>query len=145
MVLQQKMPKCGGAFTLVELMVVILVVAILAAITTPFVQGRIDKAKWSEACTTAGFIRRSVRNYVAESDLTAAQALVDTNLGNENTRALLGFHVKDCEGTYFESDDYTITSVESDGTTVIEVTGGSKANSPSGTFVLQADGSWEKQ
>ncbi|MBN2314806.1 MAG: type II secretion system protein [Sedimentisphaerales bacterium] len=145
MVKQQKMPKSGEAFTLTELMVVILIVAILVAVTTPFIQGRVDKAKWSEACTTAGFIRKSVRNYIAESGLTAAEALLGTNLGNRNTRNLLGFHALDCEGTYFESDDYTITSVESDGTSVITVTGGSKANSPSGTYVMQANGTWSKQ
>lgn len=144
MVIRQKMPKYRGAFTLTELMVVILIVAILASVTTSFIQGRVDKAKWSEACTTAGFIRSSVRTYVSESSHTAAEALVGTNLGNENTQNLLGFNALDCEGTYFESDDYTITSVESDGTAAITVTGSSKTNSPSGTYVLQEDGTWEK-
>jgi prepilin-type N-terminal cleavage/methylation domain-containing protein len=137
--------KYGGGFTLTELMVVILIVAILAAVLTPFLQGRIDEAKWSEACTTAGTIRAAVRAYAAGSGITAAQALVGKNIGDENTQSLLGFHSQDCEGTYFESDDYTITSIGADGMAVITVTGGSKTNSPTGSFVLKADGTWEKQ
>lgn len=137
--------KRGDGFTLTELTIVILIVVILAAVLTPFLQGRIDEAKWSEACTTAGTIRVAVRAYAAGSGITAAQALVGTNLGDENTQSLLGFQSQDCEGTYFESDDYTITSIGADGMAVITVKGGSKADSPTGSFVLEADGTWEKQ
>ena len=145
MLFSHKMPKTKGGFTLTELMVVILIVAILAAVVVPFMQGRTDEAKWSEACTAAGTIRVAVRAYAAGSGITAAQALVGENLGDENTRALLGFHAQDCEGTYFESEDYTITSIEDNGIAVITVTGGSKADSPTGSFVLRADGTWEKE
>jgi prepilin-type N-terminal cleavage/methylation domain-containing protein len=141
----QKIPQAGDAFTITELMVVILIVAILAAVLVPFLQGRIDEAKWSEACAAAGTIRVAVRAYAAGSGITAAQALVGENLGDVNTQSLLGFQAQDCEGTYFESDDYTITSIGVDGIAVITVTGGSKANSPTGSFVLKADGTWERQ
>ena len=139
------MPKTGDGFTLTELMVVILIVAILAVVLVPFLQGRIDEAKWSEARTATGTIRRAISSYAAGSGITAAQEIVGTNLGDTETQALLGFHSGDCEGTYFESDDYTITSIGADGIAVITVTGGSKANSPTGSYVLQANGSWEKQ
>lgn len=135
--------RCG--FTLMELMIVIFIVAVLAAVLAPFLQGRIDEAKWSEACSAAGTIRGAVRSYAAEVGITEAQALMGKNLSDENTQSLLGFHAQDCEGTYFESDDYTITSIGADGMAVITVTGGSKANSPTGSFVLRADGTWEKQ
>ena len=139
------MPKTGGGFTLTELMVVILIVAILAAVLVPFLQGRIDESKWSEACTTAGIIRMAIRAYAAGSGIAAAQALEGKNLDDSNTQSLLGFQSQDCEGTYFEPGDYTITSIEANGMAVITVSGGSKANSPSGSFVMKADGTWEKQ
>jgi prepilin-type N-terminal cleavage/methylation domain-containing protein len=132
-------------FTLVELMVVILIVAILAAVTTSLLQGRIDEAKWSEASAAAGTIRVAIRTYAAETSIATAQGLVDTNLGNTNTQAVLGFHPQDCEGNYFEPSDYTITSIDANGIGVITVSGGSKASSPTGSYVLQTDGSWVKQ
>lgn len=139
------MLKNGGGFTITELMVVILIVAILVAVLISILQGRIDEAKWSEAFTTAGTIRSAIRSYAGGSGISAAQTLVGKDLGDANTRASLGFDSGDCEGTYFDSEDYTIISIEADGTAVITVTGGSKANSPRGSYVLQADGSWEKQ
>lgn len=46
--------KHTKAFTLIELMVVVLIVGILAAASVPLMRGRIDSAKWSEANATAG-------------------------------------------------------------------------------------------
>ena len=132
-------------FTLVELMVVILIVGVLAAVAIPLLQGRIDEARWSEACATAGTIRVAVRAYAAESSITTAQGLVGKNLGDASTRAILGFDSQDCEGTYFASSDYTITAISANGFGVITVTGGSKANSPTGAHVLQANGDWIRQ
>lgn len=140
-----KTSEIGGGFTLTELMVVILIVAILAAVGLAILQARVDEAKWSEACTAAGTIRVAVRTYAAGTSVAAAQTLVGADLGDADTQALLGFHPQDCEGTYFVPGDYTITSVGAGGVAVITVTGGSKANSPTGSYVLRADGSWDKQ
>jgi prepilin-type N-terminal cleavage/methylation domain-containing protein len=131
-------------FTLVELMVVILIVGILAAVAIPLMQGRIDKAKWSEANATAGTIRTAIRAYAAETSVTTAKGLEGSNLGVAATQAALGFSSTDCEGTYFESNDYTITTVNDQGLASITVSGGSKADSPGGTYVLGEDGSWTK-
>jgi len=54
-------------FTLVELMVVVLIVTILAAVAMPLLSGRIDSSKWSEANAGAGTIRTAVRAYFAEN------------------------------------------------------------------------------
>ncbi|OHB77222.1 MAG: hypothetical protein A2Z25_08220 [Planctomycetes bacterium RBG_16_55_9] len=141
----RRKPETRGGFTLIELMVVIFIVAILAAVLVAFVQRRIDEAKWAEACTTAGTIRVAVRAYAAGTSIATAQTLVGANLDDTDTQTLLGFLSQDCEGTYFEPGDYTITSIGADGKAVITVTGGSKANSPTGSYVLQTDGTWEKQ
>ena len=129
-------------FTLVELMVVILIVGILAAIAAPLMRARVDKAKWSEACSTAGTIRRAVRNYSAQTSVTTAQALAGEDLSDIPTQQALGFIAEDLQGTYFSPGDYTITSVNGDGIASITVTGGSNPDSPSGSRILQEDGKW---
>ena len=128
-------------FTLVELMVVILIVGILAAVAIPLMQGRIDKAKWSEANATAGTIRTAVRAYAAETSVATAQGLVGTNLAGGNSA--LGFAAQDLEGTYFAAGDYSITAVNADGVAEITVANGSKPDAPTdGTYLLRVDGSW---
>ena len=133
--------KSKKGFTLVELMVVILIVGILAAVAIPLMQGRIDKAKWSEANATAGTIRTAVRAYAAETSVTTAAALSGA-LSVVATQTKLGFIASDLEGTYFTAANYVITSVDASGIAVITVTA-SKADAPSGgPYVLRLDGSW---
>jgi len=85
-------------FTLVELMVVILIVAILAAVAIPIMRGRIDAAKWSEGKAMMGTIATAIRAYVAETNqpLSAADknALPFTDLG---------LYENDFTGTYFSA------------------------------------------
>lgn len=88
-------------FTLIELMVVILIVGILAAVAIPLMRGRIDAAKWSEGKAAMGTIVTALKAYCVEQT------------GNVTTAALgdLGFASNDLDGTYFRSSDYTVTSV----------------------------------
>jgi prepilin-type N-terminal cleavage/methylation domain-containing protein len=131
-------------FTLVELMVVILIVGILAAVTIPVMQGRVNKAKWSEANANAGTIRIAVRAYVNEAGITKVSTrLIGANLGQADIQGLLGFSGDDLDSTYFAPGNYTITSI--DATTSnpsIAISGQSKSDSPPGTATLSADGSW---
>jgi len=138
------MLKASKGFTLVELMVVILIIGILAIIAIPLMQVRIDRSKWSEACSAAGTIRTSIRSYAAETSVATSQGLVGNDLSDAATETALGFISTDLEGTYFSASDYTITAVNGNGNATITATGGSKAESPTGTYVLQANGKWVK-
>jgi type IV pilus assembly protein PilA len=138
-----KMTRRKG-FTLVELMVVILIVGILAAVAIPLMQGRIDKAIWSEANATAGTIRTAVRAYAAETSVATAAANVVGTLDDTTIQGYLGFDASDLTGTYFSAGDYEITAVDASGFATVEVTGDGVDETPSGTYVLGADGSWTK-
>jgi len=133
--------KNRKGFTLVELMVVILIVGILAAVAIPLMQGRIDKAKWSEANATAGTIRTAVRAYAAETSAATAAAL-SGKLSVLATQTKLGFIASDLEGTYFTADNYDITAVSATGIATVQVTA-TKTDAPGGgPYVLRLDGTW---
>ncbi len=136
--------KSRKGFTLVELMVVILIVGILAAVAIPLMQGRIDKAKWSEANATAGTIRTAVRAYCAETSVATAVANVTTALSTATTRTALGFADNDLDGTYFLTANYSITAItDPGGIATILVANGSGADAPTdGPYILGVDGSW---
>ena len=87
-------------FTLIELMVVILIVSILAAVAIPIMRGRIDAAKWSEGKAMAGTIATSLRAYYAEK---GEDGVTDPSLTQ------LGFAALDLTGTYFSDADFTWT------------------------------------
>jgi prepilin-type N-terminal cleavage/methylation domain-containing protein len=100
--------KSNKAFTMVELMVVVLIVGILAAVAVPLMSGRIDSAKWSEAKSAMGTIVSGLRSYAAEKgSFTSAPTL-----------AAIGIANNDLDGTYFTHDAYAITSASASGSQV---------------------------
>jgi prepilin-type N-terminal cleavage/methylation domain-containing protein len=105
-------------FTLIELMVVILIVGILAAVAVPILRGRIEQAKWSEGAATAGAIKTAVRALYAEDPTTVGAWAAQAVTGVETT---LGFQAGDLTGRYFTSADFTITSVDAQGNAIIAV------------------------
>ena len=87
-------------FTMIELMVVVLIVGILAAVAVPLLSGRIDSSKWSEAKSAMGTIVSALRSYAAEKgSFTSAPSLAD-----------IGLTDNDLDGTYFTHQAYAITS-----------------------------------
>jgi len=105
-------------FTLIELMVVILIVGILAAVAVPILRGRIEQAKWSEGAASAGASKTAIRAYYAE-DPTACAALAGTTVAS--CEVALGFTAGDLTGRYFNSANFTITSIDGNGNAVIAV------------------------
>jgi prepilin-type N-terminal cleavage/methylation domain-containing protein len=78
--------KSRKGFTLIELMVVVLIVGILAAVAIPILRGRIDAAKWSEGKAMLGSVATAIRAYAAEkgttgTNPTTADIFTATGLG----------------------------------------------------------------
>ncbi len=84
-------------FTIVELMVVILIVSIIAAVAIPIMRGRVDAAKWSEGRAMAGDIDKALRTYYAEEKKDGVA---------NPTLKQLGFAAGDLTGTYFSDADF---------------------------------------
>jgi len=97
-------------FTLIELMVVIFIVGILAAVAIPIMRGRIDAAKWSEGKAAAGSIRTAARAFAAEKGPTfvyPGTTLCD--LGFSLRQCATPAPVSDLDGKYFTEEAYAIT------------------------------------
>ncbi|MBE0535340.1 MAG: type II secretion system protein [Phycisphaerae bacterium] len=94
--------KSRKGFTLIELMVVVLIVAILAAVIVPMMRARIDAAKWSEGRAGIGTISTAARAYWAEHQ---DQAVLVTDAP---TLAQLFPTADDLGGKYFEQASYSI-------------------------------------
>ena len=93
--------KVRSGVTLIELMTVVMIVAILAAVAVPLMQGRIDSAKWSEGKAIMCTIATSLRAYGAEK---GEAGIWPPSL------AQLGFVPGDLTGTYFVDTDFTWTT-----------------------------------
>lgn len=125
--------KSRKGFTLIELMVVIMIVGILAAVAIPLMRGRIDSAKWSEGKAMAGSIGSAIRAHVAEkgSLYTASPSLTQLGLGTS-----------DLVGTYFTTANFAWAITDDDPITfTVTVAAGTGITTPS-QVVLAQDGSW---
>jgi type IV pilus assembly protein PilA len=127
--------KSRKGFTLIELMVVILIVGILAAVAIPILRGRIDSAKWSEGRAMIGSIGTAIRAYHAEQGPAGA---VPNTLYVSATG--LGFASGDLDGTYFDDSDFTFTVGGMNPLTFTIV--GTKASLNPTSYLINAAGQW---
>jgi len=132
-------------FTLIELMVVIFIVGILAAVAIPIMRGRIDSAKWSEGKAAAGSIRTAARAFCAEKGPTWGGVWANVTLGD------LGFNVvnaadgDDLDGKYFTNEAYAVAFTAYDTYTVTVTAASSlRADKPAvpAVVTLNQDGTW---
>ncbi len=136
--------KDRKGFTLIELMVVVLIVGILAAVAVPILRGRVDSAKWSEGKAMMGSIATSIRAYAAERNKAADVAAINGAFAKWGTE--LGFLAADLDATYFDSTNFTIADAAYTPATgvlkfTVTATKGATINSPA-TVKLDQDGVW---
>ncbi len=97
----KRVRKARRGFTLIELMVVVIIVGILAAVAVPIYRANIKKAMASEGAALLGAVLTAQKVYYAENNTytTSKTALNVTTEGNK----------------YFT--DYTISSADANGFT----------------------------
>jgi prepilin-type N-terminal cleavage/methylation domain-containing protein len=99
--------RSTGGFTLVELMVVAIIVAILAAVAIPLMGGNRRKAIATEGQAGLGIVRSALRIYKSEHGGYPA-----TESGKVVANVpVLNIRPGDLEGKYFKTDNYVLTTV----------------------------------
>lgn len=93
--------SAGKAFTLIELMVVLLIVAILAGVAIPIFSGRQNSAKCSEGKAIAGSLAKAIRVYAAQKGTAGVYGAGEPSL------TMLGVAASELRGKYFSTSDYS--------------------------------------
>ena len=114
-------------FTMVELLVVLLIVGVLAAVATPMYLASTKRAKASEAIATLSLMRQAERDYYASHNSFTA------DITDINAPLPTGLDIKVGVAKYFSSPSY---SVDVGGAFANTTVGGTAAD-----FVVKADGS----
>lgn len=103
----QKHTRCTrNAFTLVELMIVVVIVAILALVAIPLYQGNVTQARFAEGISGVGTIRTAMRVYAAGHS-GAYPVVPEGTTADELSDYGLTIGATDLDGKYFTSADYT--------------------------------------
>lgn len=111
-------------FTLVELMIVIVIVGILAAVAVPIYRANIESAKSTEADAALGTIRTALRVHRAANSAYPIQDPV----GAVTAVSELDLMPADLDGKFFKAGSYTYLS--SDGSSyLITATGADSTDS----------------
>lgn len=93
--------KIKEGFTLIELMIVVVIVGILAAIIVPLLLSRVERAKYSEGKAIASQIATATRAYGAEFGLISDAPDLETDLG---------FKSNELDAKYFKQINMSVTN-----------------------------------
>lgn len=106
----RKKHKDKAGFTLVELMIVIIIVGILAAVAIPLYRGYVRKAMSSEAIAGLGTVRTALRVMYAQTRDYTDDGSGGTIGAGDVVGVVPGIDEDDLDGTYFSDEDYTIVA-----------------------------------
>ncbi len=124
------MPRRASAFTLIELMIVVIIVAILATIQLPMYHANVVAARMSEGISGVGTIRTAMRVYTASH----GGNYPTFNHVDASSLSAIGIMPTDLNGKFFQSGNYIVDSTAT--TYTIQAT-----LLPSGeTYIINQDG-----
>jgi len=113
--------KKNSGFSLVELMIVIVIIGVLAAVAVPIYSNNVMKAKMSEADAALGSIRTQLRVYYGENGAyplyTSSTAILSVAGIDIDSGELTGKYFTDASYTYqsnADADSFTITCAAGD-------------------------------
>ena len=107
-----------SGFTLVELMVVAVIVAILAAVAIPLMSGNRTRAMATEAEAGLGTMRTSLRAMFAQTGAYNVNLDGVAIAAGAAATAIPGISVGDLDGRYFNDAAYAISAVAADSYTL---------------------------
>ena len=132
-------------FTLIELMIVIFIVGVMAAIAIPIMRGRIDSAKWSEGRDGAGMIRSAARAFCAEKNQDWGGVWANVTLADLGFTLVSAADGDDLDGKYFTNESYACVFTGYDTYTVtVTAVSSLRADKPTNPAVvtLNQNGTW---
>ncbi len=88
-------------FSWVELLVIVLIVGVIAAIAIPIMRGRVDAAKWAEGRTMAENLAKSLRDYAQREGAKGMYGEGQPSL------SAMGLTAEDLSGKYFDYSNFT--------------------------------------
>ncbi|MEA3287329.1 MAG: prepilin-type N-terminal cleavage/methylation domain-containing protein [Candidatus Marinimicrobia bacterium] len=110
----------NSGFSLVELMIVIVIIGVLAAVAVPIYNNNVTKAKMSESDASLGSIRTQLRVFYGENGeyptVSPAGYVIGATWNDIRTGEITGKYFTDSSFTYLSTDgsNYTITCAAGD-------------------------------
>ncbi len=144
------MKRTNAGFTMIELLVVLIIIAILAAVATPLFLANTNRARASEAVAAMSLIRQAMRDYGINNNNTYFNITTDANTTANGghiqnglpttvtaagvpTPATAGLNVNTNISRYFSNHAYTVTNAPAAWTSTIN---GTTYTIPAGSAVL---------
>ena len=108
-------------FTLIELMIVVAIIGILAAIAIPAYQDYIAKSQLSEAFTLADGLKTSIATNLQNGACTSTDSATNSQLGKYGTATIDSVAAPNCTITYIVSSVGTSTLINKTGSNTVKV------------------------